>query len=303
MKALKLEYPVHTLNKRVLLLAGTILSSETMDRLISASKEELYPTVPIFAYGTIHKDLIKLIKHGPYLVIFDDPEIVANILNSMGKVRINLPILESLDYFRNYDFYTYQHILKVFALSSLLAQTLVKNNHALSQETMAGPMHDFGKICVPLEILKKADPLTRIEREILEHHALAGYVLLSYYLKDSKSYFSKVAKEHHERRDGSGYPLGLSLTDPMVELIAVSDIYDALISTRPYRKTAYDNRTALEEITEMAIQGKIGWDVVKALISFNRENKPYFEEVEVGAEKRGTPPQKNLYGVFSNKNS
>jgi len=163
---------------------------------------------------------------------------------------------------------------------------------------MAGTIHDFGKICVPLKILKKSDPLTRSARGILEHHALAGYVLLSYFLQDYQSFSAQVAKEHHERRDGSGYPLGISLKDRMIEIIAACDIYDALLSPRPYRPTAYDNRTALEEITEMAKEGKFDWELVQTLVSYNRKDKPYFRDCKISAEKRGTPPADNLYGVI-----
>ena len=119
-------------------------------------------------------------------------------------------------------------------------------------------------------MLKKTTPLTKTERGFIEHHAAAGYVILSYYYKDIQHLACKVALDHHERRDGSGYPRGILLNDPMVEIIAVSDIYDALIKPRPYRSGPYDNRTALEEITEMAEQYKIGWDVIKALFAHNR---------------------------------
>jgi HD-GYP domain-containing protein (c-di-GMP phosphodiesterase class II) len=167
------------------------------------------------------------------------------------------------------------------------------------QEIMAGPTHDIGKISIPLEVLQKTDPLTRTERAILEHHAVAGLVLLSYYFQDNQSIAAKVARDHHERRDGSGYPLGRRLTDQLVEIVAVSDIYDALISPRPYRPTSYDNRTALEEITELAHQGKLGWEVVQALVARNRKSKPHYHECTVSSEKRGIPPANNHYGVMA----
>ena len=98
----------------------------------------------------------------------------------------------------------------------------------------------------------KSDPLTLTERGSLEHHAAAGFVLLSYYFQDFQNIGAITARDHHERKDGSGYPCGTLLDDYMVEIVAVSDVYDALISQRPYRPVSYENRTALEEITEMA---------------------------------------------------
>jgi HD-GYP domain-containing protein (c-di-GMP phosphodiesterase class II) len=157
----------------------------------------------------------------------------------------------------------------------------------------------MGKICVPLHILKKTTPLTKRERGFLEHHAAAGYVLLSYYYKDTQPLACKVALDHHERRDRSGYPRGIPLENPMVEIIAACDVYDALIMPRPYRSGAYDNRTALEEITEMAKQNKIGWDVAKTLIARNRKSNPHYKHITISAEKRGTPPSHNVYGMIA----
>jgi len=183
-------------------------------------------------------------------------------------------------------------------MSTIMARDLLEKPEDWIIEVMAGAIHDYGKICVPLQILKKSDSLTRTDRSILEHHTLAGYVLLSYFLQDRRSFAALVAKEHHERRDGSGYPLGISLSDRMVEIIAACDVYDALLSPRPYRPTPYDNRTALEEITEMAKEGKLSWEVVQTLVSNNRKDRPHFQECVVSTEKRGTPPEDNLYGVI-----
>jgi HD-GYP domain-containing protein (c-di-GMP phosphodiesterase class II) len=233
------------------------------------------------------------------VTIFSDKKQINDLLNLLKTVHFPLPILQSLDYFKEHDFYTYVHILMVFALSTLLAKELIPDYQEQIQLSATGPTHDIGKICVPLHILKKKTPLTKAERSFLEHHAAAGYVLLSYYYKDIQHLACKVALDHHERRDGSGYPRGMLFKDPIVEIIAVSDIYDALIRPRPYRSSAYDNRTALEEITEMADQRRLGWDVVKVLIAHNRKSNPSYREITVSAEKRGTPPAYNVYGIIA----
>ncbi|MFV9644690.1 MAG: HD-GYP domain-containing protein, partial [Desulfobacterales bacterium] len=154
-----------------------------------------------------------------------------------------------------------------------------------------------------VEILRKSDPLTRTERGVLEHHTVAGYVLLTYYLRGTQRFSAKIARDHHERRDGSGYPRGIALADRMVEIVAVTDVYDALISKRPYRSVAYDNRTALEEITTLAERNQIGWDMVKALVARNRKDKPHYSTILLSAEKRGTPPPRNVYGVIAREDT
>jgi hypothetical protein len=213
------------------------------------------------------------------------------------EVRLVLPVLESLAYFKWDDYHTYCHALMVFALSTLIARDLLPDSRGWMHEVAIGPTHDIGKICIPPDILKKVTPLTRTERSMLDHHSVAGYVLLSYFQKDPQTLAAIVARDHHERRDGSGVPRGIRLTDLAVEIIVVCDVYDALISPRPYRPETYDNRTAIEEITKMAEMNKIGWEVVNSLVAHNRREKPKHGEVEVSREKRGTPPSPNFYGV------
>jgi HD-GYP domain-containing protein (c-di-GMP phosphodiesterase class II) len=233
------------------------------------------------------------------VTIFSDQKEINDLLNLLETVRFPIPVLQTLDYFKTNDFYTYAHVLMVFALSTLLAKDLLPDYQERIRLSATGPTHDTGKVSVPQHILKKATPLTKRERRFLEHHTAAGYVLLSYYYKDSQHLACKVALDHHERRDRSGYPRGALLEDPMVEIIAACDVYDALIMPRPYRSGAYDNRTALEELTEMAKQNKIGWDVVKALIAHNRKSNPHYKEITVSAEKRGTAPSYNVYGMIA----
>jgi HD-GYP domain-containing protein (c-di-GMP phosphodiesterase class II) len=149
-------------------------------------------------------------------------------------------------------------------------------------------------------ILTKQTPLTEAEHAHLHHHALAGYVLLSYYFGNPGMLAAEVARDHHERKDGSGYPLGISIDSLMTDIIMVSDVYDALISPRPYRPVSFDNRTALEELTRQADAGMISETVARVLGALNRRSRPHFSRCEVSAERRGTPPSKNAYGVVEN---
>ncbi len=300
MKATKLEHSIHTLDNRLFLPSGIELTTKALDELLETNKGTSYARLNLLEYGTIYQDIVILLQSPPYCVIFDEPKITVT-LNLMKKVSFVSPILECLDYFRERDFYTYRHSLVVFAMSTVMARDLLEKSEDWIAEVMAGTIHDLGKICVPLPILKKDDPLTEADRRILEHHTLAGFVLLSYFLQSRQSFAAQVAKEHHERRDGSGYPLGILLKNNMVEIIAACDVYDALLSSRPFRPTPYNNRTALEEITEMAQVGRLSWEVVQTLISHNRKDRPHYRDCTVSKEKRGTPPAENLYGIIVKK--
>jgi len=276
----------------------TLLTKENLDVVIYSHRNYSYQTSPLLLYGSVKQDCLDFLSTPPFVTIFSDQKEINDLLNLLETVHFPIPILQSLDYFKANDFHTYAHVLMVFALSTVLAKDLLPDYQKRIRLSATGPTHDTGKVCVPLHILKKTTPLTKMERGFLEHHTAAGYVLLSYYYKDTQHLACKVALDHHERKDRSGYPRGALLEDPMVEIIAACDVYDALIMPRPYRSGAYDNRTALEEITEMAKQNKIGWDVVKALIARNRKSNPHYKEITISAEKRGTPPSYNVYGMM-----
>lgn len=296
---LKINYPVHTLDNQLLFPSGSYLNKETLNELIDSQKENFYNTYPLLIYGSVKEDCLSFLGNPPYKSIFSDKKQVNDIIKILEEINLSIPLLQSMDYFKQYDFYTYAHVIMVFALSTLLAEDMIPDYQDCIKLLGTGPTHDIGKICVPLNILKKNTPLTKKERDFIEHHTVAGYILLSYYYKDIQHLACEVALNHHERKDCSGYPRGILLNNPMIEIIAVSDIYDALIKPRPYRPTAYDNRAALEEITRMAEQNKIGWDGVRALIAHNRRSKANYREIKVSREKRCNPPPHNVYGIIA----
>ena len=216
MNIMQLHYPVHTLDKQPLLPAGTVVSTKTLEELISSGKPTSSQTYPLLEHGMVKHDLLRQISRPPYDSIFSSQEKIAEVMTALEKVQFVIPVLQSLDYFKRDDYHTYCHALMVFALSALIARDLLPDNREWRNEVATGPTHDIGKICVPLHILNKATPLTRAERNMIDHHTKAGYVLLSYFHKDYTNPAAIVARDHHERKDGSGTPRGILLTDRMV---------------------------------------------------------------------------------------
>jgi len=266
---------------------------------VELSRRQKNRTCRSHPFGTLtdlDRDLREFLGKPPYSNIFADRRETGDILGLMGQVELIVPVIEALEYFRERDFHTYRHSLMVFALSTLLARHLYPDDQRSRHGALAGPSHDLGKICVSPGILQKCTPLTRREVSILRHHSVAGYALLAHYTGDFEHLTARVALEHHERHDGSGYPRGIDTFDEMVEIVILSDVYDALISPRPYRPVSYDNRSALEELTKMARSCQIGWDVLKALVAFNRSSRPDIHHCEVSLERRGLPPVGNVYG-------
>ena len=297
MEPVELQYPIHTIDRKRLFDAGDLLSEEVLDELIAGLRTPPPEPRPLLSLDKLRNDMLRLFEEPSYHIVFSDENRNRQVMELLDQVKLVPPVLASLDYFRVLDIYTYRHILLVMMLTALLAQELLEDASAQLGGTMVGPMHDIGKICIPLEILQKTAPLNLGERCQLEHHALAGYALLAYYLRDPRCLAARAARDHHERRDGSGYPRGIRLQDPMVEIIVACDVFDALTSPRPYRPQSFDTRSALEVLSEMAEKGALNHDVVRALVGFNRKSHPCFRDCQVSQERRGVPPSENVYGV------
>ncbi|MDP2853516.1 MAG: HD domain-containing phosphohydrolase [Smithellaceae bacterium] len=299
MSKLTLDYPVYSLDRHLLLPAGTTLSEDDFHALVSSSSADYQKKYSLMQFGTVRKDILNFVSQPPGNTVFRNKEELAEIIYLMEQVQLAGPKLDSIEYFKQHDSYTYRHILMVFAYLTLLSRELVPNYQARITEMATSPLHDIGKVCVPLEILTKASPLTRDERKNLEHHTTAGYILLCYYSQNVDHIAARVARDHHERIDGSGYPRGIRLSDRMVEIVAICDIYDALTSQRPYRPVSFDNRTALEHITMMAERNEVRWEVVQALVAHNRKGNQHFTECIVSVDKRGIIPPNNVYGTLA----
>jgi putative two-component system response regulator len=133
---------------------------------------------------------------------------------------------------------TGQHILRMSHASALLARSAGWDATACELMLNASPMHDVGKIGIPDGILLKPGPLTPDERDIMKRHTIIGAEILA----DSGTELLEMAREialsHHEKWDGSGYPYQLAGTaiPESARIVAITDVFDALTSERPYKK-------------------------------------------------------------------
>ena len=134
------------------------------------------------------------------------------------------------------DPYTNGHSHRVAKYSSLLAQRLGKNEEEVDQIYHIALLHDIGKIAIPDSILNKPSKLTDEEFEIMRSHSQRGYdILKEVHIAPE---LAIGAGYHHERLDGRGYPNGLKgdQIPEVAQIIAVADTFDAMYSTRPYRR-------------------------------------------------------------------
>jgi len=156
------------------------------------------------------------------------------------KLDIEKDLLKSLlvmgDMIEARDTYTGGHVWRVSQFAKLLASKFGLSNDEAIQLSIGGYLHDLGKIGIPDSILRKADKLTDMEFATIKTHPLIGADLLSEH--PLANLVLDVVLHHHERLDGRGYPHGLDGDDLSLnaQLICLADAFDALTSSRPYRK-------------------------------------------------------------------
>ena len=139
---------------------------------------------------------------------------------------------------------TGNHVKRVAEYSKLIALKLGINEQEAEMLKLASPMHDIGKVGIPDNILNKPGKLTPEEFEIMKTHAQLGYEMLKHSSKPILQAAAIVSKEHHEKYNGKGYPLGLSGENIHIfaRITAVADVFDALGSDRIYKKAWEDKK-------------------------------------------------------------
>ena len=152
------------------------------------------------------------------------------------------------------DEYTFKHSVDVATMSMIVARKYGLDDQQVYEIGIAGLLHDIGKSKIPNEILNKAARLTDEEFAIMKQHSVYGYRILQP-KEDLSTEIKLGVLQHHEKINGKGYPMGVTgdKIDLFARLISISDIYDALVTERPYKK-AYSQRDAVEMIMSMTME-------------------------------------------------
>lgn len=130
------------------------------------------------------------------------------------------------------------HILRMAHHACLIGERIGLSAGECDCLLQAAPLHDLGKIGTPDQILLKPGALTHEERAVMQQHTTIGWQILRSHVSPILQAGAEIAHSHHEKFDGSGYPLGLSgETIPLRgRIVAVADVLDALTSVRPYKR-------------------------------------------------------------------
>ncbi len=173
-----------------------------------------------------------------------DPQQAREMVDTLAQaVAQNRTALVALTALKNYDNYTFTHMVNVSILTMAQARTLGIDGALLREFGLAGLMHDIGKVRTPPEILNKPERLTDEEFAIMARHVIDGAEILRS-TPEMPAIAPVVAFEHHLRRDGSGYPAGVRRDTLCLAttLCSISDVYDAMRSQRAYQQAFPSDR-------------------------------------------------------------
>jgi uncharacterized domain HDIG len=177
-----------------------------------------------------------------------DYKMITNLTDSIYKeIDNSKQLIKCLNEIKNTDEYTYTHCLNTSYYAMLIAKWLKLSENDTKKVIQAGLLHDIGKTKIPMDILNKKGRLNDNEFDIIKKHTLYGYNVIKG-IGDLDDSIKKVILMHHERLDGSGYPLGVRNDDInlFTKIISVSDVFDAMTSDRVYKR-----RTTPFEVFQM----------------------------------------------------
>ncbi|HBN07517.1 MAG TPA: hypothetical protein DD435_02345 [Cyanobacteria bacterium UBA8530] len=164
-------------------------------------------------------------------------QVDACVQTTIHKIIANKDLINSLSDLRVYDEYTYSHSANVMSLALVTGFAMKYSADKLRVLGIGALLHDLGKNLVPDEVLNKPGRLTTEEMDIMKTHPGNGVMLLNSYSWVNNEIRNMVF-QHHEKLDGTGYPMHLAgdSISEMAKIVSVVDFYDALISERVYKK-------------------------------------------------------------------
>ncbi len=248
-----LAQAVYDQNGAQLLAAGTVYKNAYFEKLQNLKidyldiKKDNYTTQPYdesrkeFNPGTLRKQSYQLINNQlnrfekvGSINIYQFEKFVFEIINELMESN---HIIESLYMIQVYNHYTYEHSLHVTVIAIMICKKIDLPKYKIYEIAMGCMLHDLGKTKVPKEILNKPAKLTTEEFSEIKKHPENGYE----YIKKNKHLsgtIQDIILKHHEKLDGSGYPLGLKREDICLgaRICSVADVFDAMCSKRPYKE-------------------------------------------------------------------
>lgn len=182
----------------------------------------------------IQKRLFNAIDKGLDYDLNATSKIVAAVGASLDR---NANALLCITQMREKGGYHYEHSVNCGVLMAAFARAMGFEEAIVNELTLAGLLHDIGMVKIPAKIINKPGKLTTAENKVMQQHVKVSVALLAPFQEVNETVLNTI-RSHHERSDGTGYPLGISGDKISLysRMLAIVDTYDAMISERPYKK-------------------------------------------------------------------
>lgn len=243
---MELAKDLYSFDGQLLLARGTIVSVSHLERLARQGITQVYilgssgrTSKRSENFNEIYQQSLDTVKSFMLETKLGKPlpsdEVVGLVNTLIDQVFDEINVFDQLRLMRNKDEYLFTHSVNVSILAVLVARWLKCDESLIKMVGLAGILHDIGKIFISPRILTKPSSLTDEEFAEMKKHTTLGHELISQYDWIQPEVTNAVLM-HHERLDGSGYPLGANDESIgfLARIVAVADVYDAITSTRVY---------------------------------------------------------------------
>lgn len=241
---MKLGKDIFTYDGKLLLTKGTVISQEHLNSFTARNIQDIYimeashQVKAVKSFEEAFDDSLDVVKsfmleaklgqNPDYAEIESSVEVLYQQVFSLNDVFRHMRLM------KDKDDYLFTHSINVSLLSILIGRWLKCSEEEIRLLGMAGMLHDIGKIYISNDILNKPGRLTPEEFEEIKKHPILGYNLVTQN-EDLNENIAKAVLMHHERLDGSGYPMGTrGKINFYASVVAVADVYDAVTSNRVY---------------------------------------------------------------------
>lgn len=247
-----LAKPIYGYEGRVLLQDNVVLKQSYIDKIEALGYNGIYVKDPVTRDIKIKEVVPEEIKQASINIVKKSFQAIERHMSLSGEqiqdikrsvndlireIMADRSLVVDMVDLKRFDDYTFHHSVNVTILSIITGISMGLTHGDLYRLGLGALLHDVGKTRVPKEILNKPGKLNDEEFEIIKKHTQEGYDLLKE-KEDIPPTSSTIALFHHEKVNGTGYPHGKKgeETHLFSQIVSVADVYDALISDRPYRK-------------------------------------------------------------------
>lgn len=243
--------------------------------------------------GYVSSESYKDVKNAIYLI-------TNNLKKNNGSLFNMVEIMST-------DLSTYNHCVNVAVLSIMTGRALGINENQIIDIGIGGLMHDIGYSNIPSEIINKPDKLSDEEFEVIKKHAIYGYEMVKEDMNIS-AIVKTIILMHHERLDGSGYPLGLKADklNKFARLVSICDMFEALTSDRAYRERmpVYEALELLTAQTTSKLDLEIYKQFIKNIAIYPQGTGVLLNTGEKGLvveNNRNNPTRPKVRVIFNNE--